>query len=301
MTSFLAKATCLFIRAYTYKYRKNHISLSQNVKLKKSKYSPKNFNLEIIDINNICHIEKLSQKNKVSDINIIHFHGGGPSQGMSNMYHKIAEKLAKQCNAIIYNINYVSNASYVYPILHDVCYDACVKLEKVIDFDNTIMMGDSFGANLMLSTCHRLQYNGYKLPKKIICISPFVDLAATGDSYEFNAHKDPMYALTKYQKYEDYSNAIRRKSSYIGDTSPFEPYLSPAYLEYKNFPPILIQVGSLETSFSDSIMLKSTVESNNNPVTLTIYDGLFHDFQYFAPFLKESMDAWREVVKFIST
>ena len=299
MTSFLAKLTCLFIKAYTYKYRRNHLSLSQNVKLRKSKYNPKNYNLEIININDICRIEKLSPKDKVSDINIVHFHGGGASQGMSNMYHKIAEKLAKFTNATVYSIDYVPNASYIYPLLHNVCYDACIELEKIIGFDNTIMIGDSCGANLMMSTCHRLQSTGYKLPKKLICISPFIDLAATGDSYEFNSHKDPMYSLTKHQKYEDYADAIRRKSPYIGDTSPFDSYLFPAYLEYKNFPPVLIQVGSLETSLSDSLMLKSALESNNNPVTLTIYDGLFHDFQYFAPFLRESKDAWRDVERFV--
>lgn len=299
MTSFLAKLANLFIKAYTYKFRKNHLSLSQNVKLKNSNYSPKHFDLEILDINDICHIEKLSSKGSISDINIIHFHGGGARQSMNNMYHKVAEKLVKYTNATVYSIDYKPNPNYIYPILHNTFLDACIKLENIFDFNNTIMIGDSFGANLMLSTCHKLQSNGYKMPKKIICISPFVDLATTGNSYEFNCHKDPMYSLTKNQKYEDYSEAIKRKSSYIGNTSPFEPYLSPVYLEYKNFPPVLIQVGSLETDLSDSLMLKSALEKNNNPITLTIYKDLFHDFQYLAPFLKESKKAWKEIVKFV--
>ncbi len=46
-------------------------------------------------------------------------------------------------------------------------------------------------------------------------------------------------------------------------------------------------------------MLKSALEKNNNSVMLTIYEGLFHDFQYFAPFLKESKQAWNEITNFI--
>ena len=299
MSSLLAKITCLFIKAYTYKYRKNHLSLSKNVKLKNSKYNPQNFNFEILDMNDQCQIEKLVLKGITSDINIIHIHGGGPYQGMNNMYHQVAEKLAKHTHATVYSINYKPDTKYVYPILHNICLDACIELSKIIDFNNTIVIGDSFGANLILSTCHKLQSNGFNIPRKIILVSPFVDLAATGSSYEFNCHKDPMYALPKNQNYEDNSAAIKRKSSYIGNNSPFEPYLSPVYLEYNNFPPVLIQVGSLETDLSDSYILKSALENKNNQVTLSIYNCLFHDFQYFAPFLRESKKAWKEILDHI--
>ncbi|MGN0771117.1 MAG: alpha/beta hydrolase fold domain-containing protein [Christensenellales bacterium] len=299
MTSLLTCLTRLCIKAYTYKYRKNHISLSKNVKLKNNRYTPKNFSLEVLRVDDIYSIEKLSYKNSTSNINIIVFHGGGPCQPMGNLYHKVAEKLAKLNDAIVYSIDYVPNADYVYPALHDICYDACVRLEKIIDFGNTIMIGDSYGANLMMSTCHKLQSNGYKTPRKLICISPYVDLALTGDSYEFNCYKDPTYSLPKNQSYEKYGHFLRKKSSYVGSTSPFEPYLSPVYLEYKDFPPVLIQVGSYETDLSDSIMLKSALEKHDNNVTLSIYDGLFHDFQYFAPFLRESKVAWEEIVNFV--
>lgn len=299
MSSFLAKITCVCIKAFTYRYRKNHLSLSQNIKLKNVNYNPKHFDFELIDVNDKCKIEKLSPKNQKTHINIVQFHGGGACQGMNKTYHKVAEKLAKQANATVYTIDYIPNKNYVYPILHDICFEACEQLESILNFDNVVMIGDSYGANLLMSTCHKLQNSGFKMPRKIICISPYVDLANTGESYKFNCYKDPTYSLPKNQDFEKYGDFARRKSSYIGNANPTEPYLSPAYLEYKNFPPVLIQVGSYETDLSDSIMLKSALEKHENQVVLNIYEGLFHDFQYFAWFLKESRDAWKSILNFI--
>ena len=107
MTSLLTSLTRLGIKAFTYKYRKNHVSLSKNVKLKNSRYKPKNFSLEVLNGDERYCIEKLSYKNSKSNINIILFHGGGPWQPMSNLYHKVAEKLAKLTNAKVYSIDYV--------------------------------------------------------------------------------------------------------------------------------------------------------------------------------------------------
>ena len=89
MTSLLTRLTRLGIKAYTYKYRKNHISLSKNVKLKNNRYNPKNFSLEVLKVDDRYSIEKLSYKYSKRNINIILFYCCGPYQPISNLYHKI--------------------------------------------------------------------------------------------------------------------------------------------------------------------------------------------------------------------
>lgn len=51
MMSFGAKITSWIIRLYTYKNRKNHLSLSRSVKFKNKKYNPpKGYSFEIKEI-----------------------------------------------------------------------------------------------------------------------------------------------------------------------------------------------------------------------------------------------------------
>ncbi len=160
-------------------------------------------------------------------------------------------------------------------------------------------MGDSFGANIILSTCLRLRDNNLPLPEAIVSVSCCIDLAATGNSYEKNCYRDPLYSLPKNQSFKEHEKDIRRTIKYIGDTSSYDKYLSPAYAEFYNFPPMLIQCGDAETSESDNDVLYEKVLQCGINAKMTKYYGMWHDFQYFTPFLKESKQAWQENSDFI--
>lgn len=55
---------------------------------------------------------------------------------------------------------------------------------------------DSAGGGLALALCLYLKDKGEPLPKKLVLMSPWTDLAATGDSYETNFEKDPLFGNT---------------------------------------------------------------------------------------------------------
>ena len=124
-------------------------------------------------------------------------------------------------------------------------------------------------------------------------------MAATGDSYKKNCYRDPLYSLPKNQSFDDNEQFIRRKTPYCGNTSPYDKLLSPVYAEYNGFPDMLIQCGEYETSASDSQMLYLKAKSAGNNATFIEYSGMWHDFQYLTPFLKESKAAWKEIGQFI--
>lgn len=300
MMSFGAKITSWIIRLYTYKYRKNHLSLSRSVKFKNKKYNaPKGYSFEIKEIVN-SKFEILSPNKPNEDYVIVHFHGGGSTQKMNSMYRKATEKLCKLSNAKVYSIDYKTGENLVYPSVHNECYTAYVDLISTILKDKKIIMvGDSFGANIILSTCLRLRDNNLPLPEAIVSVSCCIDLAATGSSYEKNCHRDPLYSLPKNQSFKEHEKDIRRIIKYIGNTSPYDKYLSPAYAEFDGFPPILIQCGEAETSESDNDMLYEKALKCGVKTKMTKYYGMWHGFQYLTPFLKESKQAWQEIGEFI--
>lgn len=301
MTSFLGKVTKAIIRIYTYPYRKNHMSLSRSIKLKHTPYScPKGYEYEVANFGGI-KVETICRRDCDKNTIIVHLHGGGCTTPMNNMYRKVAKKYCDLTGFPVASIDYNLDKDAVHPALLDECYAAyTAMLKDYLKDKKIIMVGDSNGANLMFAICFRLRDNGLPLPAGHVVVSPFVDFSASGESYRKNCHSDPLYSLPRYQKFEDYENEIRRFSPYCGDTDKTDPYLSPAFGDFEGINKILIQVGSVETSESDSDMLQQKALQANVAVELQKYEGMFHDFQYFAPFLKESKQAWQEIAKFIN-
>ncbi len=302
MMSLGAKITGSIIKIYTYKYRKNHLSLSRSVKFKNKKYNPpKGFGFEIKDFSD-TKIEILSPNTPNESYAIVHFHGGGSTQKMNSMYRRVSEKLAELSNATVYSIDYKIGDDLIYPSVHEECYSAYLNLiSSVLKDKKIIAIGDSFGANVLLSICLKLRDRNLALPDAIISVSCCIDLAATGSSYEKNCYRDPLYSLPKKQSFNEYEKHIRRRIKYIGNASPYDMYLSPAYAEYDAFPPMLIQCGEAETSESDNDILYEKALKCGVKVKMTKYYGMWHDFQYLTPFLKESKQAWREIGEFLSS
>src|SRR5699024_12592700 len=114
-----------------------------------------------------------------------------------------------------------------------------------------------------------------------------IDMAASGSSDKENCYRDPLYAMPKRYSFEKYEKNIRRISPYCASTPLTDPYLSPAYADFEGFPKTLIQCGGLETSLSDSQMLYAGLLQKGCSAKLHIFNGMWHDFMYMFPWLKE--------------
>lgn len=300
MISFGAFVVRALLRLYTYPYRKNFRSLSRSVKLKNRPYSPpRGFGFEVLNCGG-ARVERITPEGPVSGA-IIQFHGGGHTAGMNTMYRRAAERLSFMCGCAVYSIDYDTGKGLVFPSVHDQChavyrYLAAGELKN----KNFVAVGDSFGANLMLSTCLKAKEEGIALPRALVCICPFVDMAASGDSYRYNCHKDPLYGMPKSYSFEENESKIRRKSPYCGNTPYTDPYLSPVYGNFDGFPAMLVEYGELETSASDGIMLCNAAAKAGVSVRMHSFCGMWHDFMYLFPHLKESKRAWEEIAEFIT-
>ena len=239
--------------------------------------------------------------NLKNDACIVQFHGGGHTQAMNGTYRNVAKRYCALSGCSVFSIDYKTGEDLVYPSVHNECFTAYLGLlNGHLKGKQVIAVGDSFGANLMLSTCLKLRKANLPMPRALVSISCYVDLAATGSSYEKNCYLDPLYALPKKQKFIDNEKYIRRITPYCGDTSYYNESLSPVYAEFKNFPDTLIQCGDLETSESDNDMLYEKLINAGVNAKLTKYRGMWHDFQYLTPFLRESKAAWKEIGDFIN-
>lgn len=301
MTSFLGSLVNVAIRAYTFKYRRKQASVSRNIKIKPRGYKcPDKFDYTIKEYNGI-KVEKLAPKGYDGDKIILQFHGGGAVMDMSSLfYRKVAEKYVDLTGFAVYSIDYEAGREKVHPSLLNECFSAYEGiLESGIKPENIVAVGDSMGANLMLATCLKARDNGLPLPEALVSICAFIDNTASGESYFVNAHKDPMYALPFYMSAEKYADRLRRVPPYAGTCNLKDPYLSPAFGNFTGFPETLIICGAIEVDESDSATLFDAAKRDGVNVKYNKYAGMFHDFLYIAPFIKESKAAWREIADFI--
>ena len=89
------------------------------------------------------------------------------------------------------------------------------------------------------------------------------------------------------------------ENDYAGDHDKKDPYISPIYGHFRQFPPMLIQVGSTEMLLSDSVTAASMADIAGVDVRLSIYDDMFHVFQMSGKLLPEAKKAWDEVETFL--
>ena len=136
-----------------------------------------------------------------------------------------------------------------------------------------------------------LKDNDMPLPAGIVAMSPWTDQTASGESYQTNFDKDPLFGNT-------YDSMIYQ-NSYAGDHDKTDPYISPLFGDFSEFPPMLIQVGSIEMLLSDSVSAAAKAKEQGVKVRLSIYEGRCHVFQMAYLAMPESKRAWAEVGKFL--
>lgn len=302
MISLGARAVKSAIRFFTFKYRRKQASISRNVRVKSRPYvCPKGF-IHTVEVYGGVKVEKLVPQVVGSEDVILHFHGGGGAIGTDGLfYRKVAQKYAKNCGLEVYSIDYKTGEEVVQPTFSDDCFCAYKALiESGIAADRIIAVGDSMGANLMLATCLKARDEGLPLPKALVSVCAFADCTASGESYRKNCHKDPMYALPLYMSADKYADRLRRVPVYIGDCDPRDPYISPAFGNFSGFPRMLVVVGDCEVDESDSDAIYLRAVEAGVKVEYKKYKGMFHDFLYIVPFIRESKKAWRDIAEFIS-
>ena len=89
--------------------------------------------------------------------------------------------------------------------------------------------------------------------------------------------------------------------AYANNTDLSNPYLSPVYGSFNNFPPMLLIVGALEMLESDTITIHEKARAINTDARLLRYEGMFHDFPLLLNLIPESKHAWDEIIDFITT
>ena len=251
--------------------------------------TPKAISVESFSINELS-VEWISHKSANAKKIILYLHGGGYVSGRLEMYRLLCGSISEKSGARVLMPEYRLAPDYPFPAaLEDALLIYAWLLENGTSAKNIFLAGDSAGGGLSLAMTLALRDEGRPLPAGIVCLSPWTDLSFSGDSHETNADKTVIL-------YPD--NLRLWAESYIAHADPRTPHISPAFADFANFPPMLIQVGSDEVFLDDARMVADAAKSAGVDVTLSIYEGMWHVWQTIG-ILPESREAFEEIGVFV--
>lgn len=257
--------------------------------------APKGYTLTQYDADGLP-IEMLRDDSYSGNKIILQFHGGAYTIGFMDIYRQNALRYSKASGGVtIVSIDYRTAPKHTYPAaLEDAEKSWQWLLERGYKEENIIIAGDSAGGNLALALVQKLRDEEKPLPKALILMSPWTDMAGNGESHRTKQNLDPMFG----NKDGIVNNFDGNRNFYALGYALDDPKLSPAYGDFDGFPPMLIQVGTHEILESDSVTVYEKAASAGVEATLTRYEGMFHVFQLSGSLLKESRQAWKEVGEF---
>ncbi len=223
---------------------------------------------------------------------ILYLHGGGYVTGSIEDHRMMCGLLANATGTKVLIPEYRLAPEHPFPAALD---DALKVYQWLLDQGyssaNMIIAGDSAGGGLGVVTVLALKEKSASLPAAVVCLSPWADLALTGQSHTTKAKAEAI--LNKDVLHE-------WALCYTNESNLTNPLVSPVHGDFHGFPPLLIQVGSEEILLDDSTLLAEKAKSAGVDVTLKIWDGMWHVWQALGDLIPENKKAFEEIGEFVN-
>lgn len=222
---------------------------------------------------------------------ILFLHGGGYCFGSIKMYRDLAARLAEAASARVVVPEYRLSPEHRFPAALE---DAAAAWQWMLDQgampETSAVMGDSAGGGLSLALVLSLRDADRPLPACLVCLSPWTDLACTGETLESLAAVDPMLP----------PDGIRECAArYCNGHDPRDPRVSPLYGDLQGLPPLLIHVGSNEVLLADSRRFADKARAAGVDATIEVWEAMWHVWHLFAWLVPEGKRAIRDAGAFI--
>jgi acetyl esterase/lipase len=218
---------------------------------------------------------------------LLYLHGGAYQIGSPATLRPMIALLSGAAQARVLSIDYRLAPEHPFPAAVD---DAVAAYRSLVrggtDPASIAIAGDSAGGGLALATLVALRDAGEPLPAAAVALSPWTDLALTGDSLRTRAGVDVMLKPDGMRE---------TAATYLAGADPRHPHASPLYADLHGLPPILIHVGDAELILDDSTRFATRARAAGVDITLEVWDEMPHVWHAFAGLLPESDQAIRRI------
>jgi monoterpene epsilon-lactone hydrolase len=235
--------------------------------------------------------EWVTPKENNNDKVFLYLHGGGYGMGSIKSHRSLATRIAIQSGCKMLLIDYRMAPENKFPCAVEDAVKAYNFLRLSGYTANQIIIGgDSAGGGLTVATLVRLRDFGLEMPLAGVCMSPWMDLNGTDPRMEGKQKEDPFIDIKSIQIWGQ---------NYAGHDL-CNPLASPKYADLTGLCPLLIQVGTSESLYYDSVALRDHCKRDGVEYIYEEYPDMIHVFQTFGGFLEEADTAIFRVAEFIN-
>ncbi|MCK5769970.1 alpha/beta hydrolase [Algiphilus sp.] len=221
---------------------------------------------------------------------VVYVHGGGYVIGSPATQRAITSHLARAATARVIVPDYRLAPEHPWPAGLDDALAVCRAAAQ--RYGSYALAGDSAGGGMALCAAQRLRDDGGPQPDALVLISPWIDLSNSQPSHAERAERDPMLRGAW---------ADENVRVYVaGQGEPEDARWSPLFGNQRGLPRTLIHVGSEEILHDDAVALDAAMRETGVPVTLTVFDGMWHEFHMHASTLPRAREAVGAIAAFLA-
>ncbi len=219
---------------------------------------------------------------------VIYLHGGGYVMGSPETYKALVADICLAANCEVLVPDYRLAPEVTFPIPQDDCLQVAESYFSTHGDKKRVLVGDSAGGALVISTALALAEVGQKLDGAVL-ISPWVDPTAEGGSIDGNAEHDYLAGPFLHASI----GALMRNQNLK------DPRINFKDADLSGLPRTLVQFGSGEL-FNDQIScFVDRAKLQGVDIESQVYSDQCHVFQFFTAVSKTSRQAVEQIGHFI--
>ena len=216
---------------------------------------------------------------------VLYLHGGAYIYQASDFHWQLIDTLCQQMNTTI--------VAPLYPkIPFASAADAYAAVEplyrRMVDqYGGAALqvMGDSAGGGLALGLVQRMRDQGAALPKRVVAMSPWVDVTMSNPAIAALESGDQVLSTHGLQVFG---------ALWAGDEDPRAPHISPLYGDMSGLCPLFVIAGGQEIFVPDIEAFCDKARAAGVAVTYRKFAGMMHAFPVFP--MPEATQVVEEIV-----
>lgn len=221
---------------------------------------------------------------------LLYLHGGGYVFGSLRTHGNLIGALARASRARTFALEYRLAPEHPAPAaIEDAVLAYTHLLSEGVAPERIVVSGDSAGGGLTLTLMLALRARGLPLPTAAVPISPWVDLACSGESFATNAELD----------FVGIEHCRLAAQSFLGDKDPSSPELSPLFADLSGLPPLLVHAGGRETLVDQIRAFVERAREASLDVTYAEYPEMVHVWHLHRGVTPEAQQAIDEIGRFV--
>lgn len=230
-------------------------------------------------------------ENARQDAVIIYIHGGGLICGTAQTSRGYASMLAGETSIPVYSLSYRLAPEHKCPAAIEDCFAVYKAVLSKHPGLPVFLIGESGGAYLSIVTALMARDHGVRMPAGVIPYSPPIEFGGNLDRHhpknkDFTVSPEGLDGLGKM---------------YYADPSQYtDPYATPYYADYHDFPPTYMVWDDSESLAVDAEYLRDKMTAAGVELTAESYPDCFHAFPTTGRGTPESAKVLTKTVDFIN-